>query len=227
MNSFKIRLTTWDKELINLFVDYITSSGGNYIYCKEHVNGSNFHTHWYIETHYVEHTIRQFIRSSLKLKGGPGYNCHPCDYRPLEYIRYMFSNPQEEGIQSNYLTLEERTYYQEEENKFKSSLVVQKEAKKKKSSSSVLSLMRDELLSKFTLGEVIKGRQTYLYLDEEGYKTSPTVDFILDYVVEYYRLNRVQVRKFQMLSQVQTLCFEFVNSYDQDFKKQLREDLYR
>lgn len=225
MNSFKIRLTTWDQELLNLFKNYITDTGGNYIYCKEHVNGSNYHTHWYIETHYVEHTVRQFIRNSLKLKGGPGYNCHSCDYRPLEYIRYMFSNPQEEGVQSNYLTEDERKYYQEEEEKVQSLLVAKKVDKKKKSSSSVLALMREELLSKFKEGSIVKGRQTYLLEDPEQGLMSPTKTDILYHVIEYYRLNKIQVREFQMLSQCQTLCFEFVNGYDYEFSKRLCEKL--
>jgi hypothetical protein len=223
LQPLKIRLSTWNQEIIN---NFCTNYAVRWAYVLEHVNNENHHCHLYIETSSTEVSIRAYIRRTIG-SGNHNYSMNKLDtLLPMEYLRYLCKQGE---IVHNFLTEDQIEYYKNLDLQVKEEIKEKAEKRKKASSQSVLECLR-EIMNKYVAGEQQVEYQGKVYIypqkkDADGYDECFSKEDVVQIVIDYYQQNKILVREFQMISQVQTLLLEFRPSYTFDLKNRILDKI--
>lgn len=95
------------------------------------------------------------------------------------------------------------------------------QTKQKKKEKTVLQQLRDNITKKLEKIKLDSGNEVFL----ESYGRIVNKEFILDQVLEFYQQSKSLIREFYIVSVVQTLCLEFVPSYDYEFRNRILEKI--
>lgn len=204
MDFYKLRIDTDDTESVIALLDRYSYS---YLVGFENQEGSNPHIHAYLETNTKGPTLRASIRKYFG--GGNGsYSLKTTEEDPLEYIAYIIKDGryEEENIDPELLT---RAL--EYDRKIKAEI-----KEKKANRRTTLQKIEDRYFSD------IVGDGPYI-LSKLDQHVTPS--YIAESVVSYYKEEGILIRKFMLVSLVQTLCLKYTQTYANTLKNELLEAL--
>lgn len=200
MNYYKIRIDA-DQHSFAEIEHFISEFTTTYVGCyEENKDGSNPHTHWYVESSTKKSTIRQRIRRYVG-RGNGNYSLKEVDERfPPEYLRYI--------------TKDGRIVYHPNFDKD----IINKAIKDDKELKKQLKDKRKDKKSEYKKLEeyVVKLHEEcceYFYSKNHYYPDMSSSE-ILQYVIRYYKEKEKLVRKFAIISQVQTLSLKYDPGYE-------------
>jgi len=185
-----------------------------YAYCQEKgKDGDNPHIHMYIATGSPEQTIRSRVIKRVG-RGNGKYSLKELDDEyPIEYLAYMLK--EENWIKKDqYKNIPDEILKKvvEFNELVKDEMKVKKDSKK-----TVLQKMTREIQAR-----IVDGKVLYENCIKKVYQPI-TVNWIIDFVVSWYRSEGTLIREFQLVSLVQTLSLSFIDGYAHELANRLRD----
>lgn len=214
--AYKLRCRTRDVALVHKKVKEWGSTRHIIGFEEDYKKPNNPHVHVYLIPDMKAGTIREQIRAELGMGNG-GYAMPRCsgEVLPLKYLAYCIKqgNVIIEGFTDEEIV--EIKAYDEK---------VKEEMKSRPKPRTQLAIIRELVLADYvcTAHEDQVGRSLWLHKETGGLITKKIiVDLVLDYCLE----NKKLIRRFALISQCQTLCCEFVPSYQLQFRENLLNDI--
>lgn len=179
-------------------VAFIQKYGGEYSYCFEDMDTDNPHMHAYLHTSVLEATMRDNLRrldpkhdskdgnKLYSLKQVKRCELYPDEDFPIEYVAYMMKQQYFKG-NLNSIDTEKAEVHQ---TRVRADFKIKKEAKKNVVEK-IMKLIDED-------PRYVKHLENFPNSEPENYT-------IIECIFEYYRQNKLQVRKFSMKSQYDTI----------------------
>lgn len=207
MNYYKIRITSWNPKIKDLFKDH-----NRYIIGWEVGKTSeNEHVHMYLESPKDRGTlIKRITKLEDYTPGNKFYSFRElsADEDDLDFIKYKAYCIKEGKFEMKGIKPEERELIDTYDYNVKSEKKIKKQQRK-----TVLQQIEESYF-----GSVVDG----VNRDRDEFVTK---EYVVDAILDYYKQSGGLVRQFMIVSLAQTLCLKYVNSYDYQFKNKILESL--